>query len=235
MPKRVIDGEALWRSDKLSRVEPAWVRSEYANLIPLALANGVFESDAKRIWSQVYSYNRPYMGIEEVKTILAALERARLLFRWRDASGKEWGYWTNSDKPGRLPPASHRARFVCGPEPPQEELRQFLAGPSTEFIPTGVEGLRARVRNSNCGGNNHKSGVAPESLQLGIGCGMDSGRQGSREAEEAKEINEVKEVKEVEEGNNEWSEVVGNVRYYYAGDAKGYRRVVRVERIAGNR
>lgn len=31
MPKRVIDGEGLWRSDKLARVEPASRRAEYAN------------------------------------------------------------------------------------------------------------------------------------------------------------------------------------------------------------
>jgi len=211
MPKRVIDGEGLWRSDKLSRVEPVWVRGEYANLIPLALANGVFECDAKRIWSQVYSYNRPYFGIEEVKTVLAALERARLLFRWRDVSGKEWGYWTNSDKPGRLPPVSQRARFLCGPEPPREELRRFLKS-----------------------GDNHESGAILDSVQIGIGCGMGSGKEGCREAEEAKEVEEVKEVKEAEEGSEEWSEAVGNVRYYYAGDRKGYRRVVRVERIAAS-
>lgn len=40
MPKRIVDGEGLWRSDKLSEVTPAWIKAEYANLVPLALANG---------------------------------------------------------------------------------------------------------------------------------------------------------------------------------------------------
>ena len=29
MPKRVVDGEGLWRSDKLARVQPAPWRAEY--------------------------------------------------------------------------------------------------------------------------------------------------------------------------------------------------------------
>ena len=36
MPKRVIDGEGLWRSEKLARVQPEKFRAEYANQIPLA-------------------------------------------------------------------------------------------------------------------------------------------------------------------------------------------------------
>ena len=43
MPKRVVDGEAVWTSRKLKMIEPEWVRGEYTNLLPLALANGVFE------------------------------------------------------------------------------------------------------------------------------------------------------------------------------------------------
>ncbi len=40
MPKRVFDGEGLWRFDKLSHVKPTWMRAELANLLPLSLANG---------------------------------------------------------------------------------------------------------------------------------------------------------------------------------------------------
>ena len=32
MPKRVVDGDALWRSDKLSQIELPSHRAEYANL-----------------------------------------------------------------------------------------------------------------------------------------------------------------------------------------------------------
>lgn len=51
MNKRILDGAGLWKSDKLARVQPEWMRAEYANWIPLALANGVFEADTRRIWA----------------------------------------------------------------------------------------------------------------------------------------------------------------------------------------
>ena len=103
MPKRIVDGEGVWRSDKLARVEPAWMRAEYPNLIPLALANGVFEAGTRRTWSQVYSYNRTEITLADVEKILAEFERVKLLFRWTDEAGKVWGYWIGIEKPGRLP------------------------------------------------------------------------------------------------------------------------------------
>jgi len=128
VPKRVVDGEGLWRSDKLSRVEPPRWRAEYANLLPLAFSNGVFEANPRRIWSAVYSYNRPDVSADEVEAILDELVRVRMLFRWADpCTGKVWGYWVGSDKPGRLPGKSRRGtNEVVGPEPPQEELQKFL-------------------------------------------------------------------------------------------------------------
>lgn len=107
LPKRIIDGEGVWRSEKLSRVMPVWIRAEYANLIPLALANGVFESDPALIWSQVYSFNRPDIKAADVVTILEAFEVQKLLFRWFH-EGKMWGYWVGIEKPGRLPGESRR-------------------------------------------------------------------------------------------------------------------------------
>ena len=59
MPKRIVHGEGVWRSEKLSKVEPEWVRAEYANWLPLSLANGVFECAPRRVWAEVYSFNRP--------------------------------------------------------------------------------------------------------------------------------------------------------------------------------
>jgi hypothetical protein len=104
MPKRIIDGEGVWRSDKLAQVEPSSFRSEYTNLLPLALANGSFEVNARRIWSTVYSYNRPDIALAQVEQMLAEFERVKLRFRWiDDATGKEWGYWVGIEKAGRLP------------------------------------------------------------------------------------------------------------------------------------
>ena len=137
MPKRVIHGEGIWRSDKLARVEPSWVRAEYANLIPLALANGVFESNPRRIWSEVYSYNRNDISVQDVETvILPALVGVGLLFCWKDEDGKGWGYWPGIEKPGRLPGQSRRGRNeAVGPEPPAEELRKFLESNGIHKLP----------------------------------------------------------------------------------------------------
>lgn len=127
MPKRVVHGEGVWRSEKLARVEPPASRAEYANLIPLALANGVFECNVKRVWSDVYAFNRPDMTPESVKALLDELERVKLLFRWQEPDGKMWGYWVGIEKPGRLPGKSRRGKNeAIGPEPPQDELRKFL-------------------------------------------------------------------------------------------------------------
>ena len=66
MPKRVIDGEALWQSHKLSQVQPEKYRGELANLLPLMSVNGSFEADARLIWSQVYGFNRPKVTLKDV-------------------------------------------------------------------------------------------------------------------------------------------------------------------------
>ena len=132
MPKRIIHGEGIWGSDKLARVEPVWARPEYANLIPLALANGVFEINPKKIWSSVYSYNRPEITVEKVEEILAAFVKAALLFIWDDpATGKQWGFWIGIDKAGRLPAASRlkKGHDSVGPTPPLDSLQQYMKQP----------------------------------------------------------------------------------------------------------
>ena len=126
MPKRVVDGLGVWRSDKLRRVEPVWIRAEFANLIPLALANGAFECEPERVWADVYSYNRPDIQIAQVVTILDSFQAAKLLFRWQ-VGDKIWGYWVGIEKPGRLPGKSRRGKNeLAGPEPPESELKAFL-------------------------------------------------------------------------------------------------------------
>lgn len=126
MPKRVVDGEALWTSDKLAEVQPPEYRAEFANLLSLSLANGVFECDPAKVYRAVYAYNRPDRTREDVATILAEFERVKMLFRWREPDGKWWGHFVGIDKPGRLPADSRKDREKLGPEPPPEELREFL-------------------------------------------------------------------------------------------------------------
>jgi hypothetical protein len=129
MNKRILDGAALWKSDKLARVQPEWMRAEYANWIPLALANGVFESDTRRIWATVYSYNRPDISFEDADEIKREFCRVGLLFLWPDeATGKVWGYFTGIEKQGRLPPRSrlNNKHEPIGPFPPADTLRSYV-------------------------------------------------------------------------------------------------------------
>jgi hypothetical protein len=119
MPARVVDGDGLWRSKKLKKMSPAF-RGEYANLVPLAEANGVFDCDPDRVWSDVYAFNRPEIDVETVERILYELEAVDLLRRWTDKD-KTWGYWTGIHKSGRLPTGVHLKRYKnLPPEPPTE-------------------------------------------------------------------------------------------------------------------
>lgn len=128
MPKRIVDGDALARSDKLGQVEPIDFRSEYAYLLTLALSNGSFECDARKIWSDLYSYNRPDVTPEQVAAMLDEFERVKMLFRWTESSGKVWGHWVGSDKPGRLPaPSRLRNGEKVGAPVPAEKLKAFVA------------------------------------------------------------------------------------------------------------
>jgi hypothetical protein len=127
LPKRVVDGEGLWRSDKIAAVQPIAARAEYANLLPLALANGSFECSVQRVWSLVYSFNRPDISLKNVETFLQAFERAKLLFCWTEPNGKQWGYFVGIEKPGRLPGPSRKGKNEkVGAIPPEEGLRKFL-------------------------------------------------------------------------------------------------------------
>ena len=143
MPKRVVDGEGVWRSDKVAQVQPPSWRAEFANLIPLALANGTFEAVPRRVWSTVYSYNRPDVTPEAVEQILAEFERVKLLFRWTDTTtGKVWGFWVGIDRPGRLPGKSRQGiNEAVGPVPPADRLRKFLDSNGIQSLPHGNEKL----------------------------------------------------------------------------------------------
>jgi hypothetical protein len=166
MPKRVLDGEALWGSNKLDNVEPDWARAEYAWIYALAFSNGVFEANPRAIWVRCYAYNRPEITFEDVEVILAAFVRAKLLFVWVEG-GKRWGYWTGSDKPGRLPRESWRkrdaARGKLGPDPPEDQLRAFLNGGLTESARSRRGGGTPEACNLDGGG------------VLGSGSGFGSG------------------------------------------------------------
>ena len=125
MPKRIVDGDALWTSNKLRQVRREF-QAEYANLIPLALANGTFECDARLIWRAVYSYNRDHITIETVAAILQEFEDCLMLYRWQADDGKVYGYWIGIDATGRLPGPSRNSHDKRGPEVPRNALAQWL-------------------------------------------------------------------------------------------------------------
>jgi hypothetical protein len=102
MPKRIVDSEGVALSKKLKQVQPHFFRHHFANLIPLAFANGSFECDADIVWAKMYSFGRPDVSVPYVQAVLDEFERVKLLFRWRVGS-QIWGYWVGIEKPGRLP------------------------------------------------------------------------------------------------------------------------------------
>ena len=111
MPKRMLDGESLWSSDKI-RALPAQFRPEFANILPLALPDGVFECDPHKVWARVYSYNRKKITVDFVRDMLDAFEQVGLISRGT-YNGHIWGYFKGIEKPGRLPKPSHRSRYEC--------------------------------------------------------------------------------------------------------------------------
>lgn len=160
MPNRVICGECLWRSNKLAKL-PESFRPEVANLIPLASVNGTFECDKRLVWSEVYAYNRPDRSVEDVGQILDACEAAKILFRWTEPDGKEWGFWIGIDKPGRLPaPSQIKGHYKPGPDVPREKLNAFLGQTGTAYAPPSPSISDAS---------------APPIVGLGLGSGLGSG------------------------------------------------------------
>ena len=178
MTKRIVDGEGVWRSEKLAQL-PEWVKPEFANLIPLAFANGVFECSPRLVWSQAYAFNRPEIGVEKVAEILKHLELVKLLFRWTDETGRAWGYWVGIEKPGRLPSTSRKngKHERVGPTPPPDRLAAFLSSAESSTAECGQPVASQRLT-SGCIG-----------FGLGFGLGLGSGEQ-TRTSDKAARLDE---------------------------------------------
>jgi hypothetical protein len=129
MPKRVLDFDAMWASDKIAACAE-WAQVEYAWLYGLADCAGCFElSNMRVIWGRVAAIRHNF-SIERLEQVFDEFQDKGLLFVWCD-SGKRYGYWTGSDVPGRLPPPSWRNRLErLAPEVPREELAKYLASHS---------------------------------------------------------------------------------------------------------
>jgi hypothetical protein len=117
MPKRIVDGEGLWGSKKVRSLKNEH-KAEYANLIPLAEANGTFELDPRKIWLRVYGYARQEVAMDFVYDLLEDLASVGLLLAWEE-DGKIYGFWDGQDKVGRLPGPSEQKKYKSlPPDPP---------------------------------------------------------------------------------------------------------------------
>jgi hypothetical protein len=135
MPRRVLDGDAMWASTKLSEL-PEGMIPEYAWFFPLADANGSFEiTNFRIIWGKVAAI-RPNLTLEYVQEIIRAFHERGLLFTW-ERDGKRYAHWVGSDQPGRLPaPARRTKRYgpILAPAVPASELREYLAQVRSEKL-----------------------------------------------------------------------------------------------------
>ncbi len=133
MPKRVIDFDAVWASDKLANCAP-WARAEYTWIYGLADGNGSFElTNPRVIFGRVYAI-RDDVSIAHLCRVLEEFHGKGLLFRWEE-NGKKYGHWTGSDVPGRLPPPSWRARLErLAPPVPRAALANYLSAFSSSRL-----------------------------------------------------------------------------------------------------
>jgi hypothetical protein len=157
MPKRVIDFDALWASDKISACAE-WAQAEYAWLYGLADCAGCFElTNLRVIWGRIAAVRRNF-SIERLEQVFEEFQDKGLLFVW-DESGKRYGHWTGSDVPGRLPPPSWRNRLErLAPAVPREQFNKYISAHSvgmknrsrSESLPDGTSAACGReLRNTN--------------------------------------------------------------------------------------
>jgi hypothetical protein len=171
MPKRVLDGEALWGSTKLSEC-PEWAILYYSWLYPLADANGSFElTNLRVIWCKVAAI-LPNFTLDVLTEIIRIFEQCGLLFTW-SVNGKRYGHWTGSEKPGRLPqPARRNCRYgpLLAPPVPREQLQQYQSRQQTCRAATAQTSLC----DINCVAGGDSGSVAGSGVGLGIGEGNPS-------------------------------------------------------------
>src|SRR5882762_8216195 len=169
MPKRVIDFDAMWGSDKLASCSE-WAQAEYAWLYGLADASGCFElTNLRVIWGRVAAIRRN-LSLERLEQIFLEFQDKGLLFAWEE-NGKRYGHWTGSDVPGRLPAPSWRVRLErLAPPVPKQQLAEFMsrfsrgraASPGGGFLGDSLEWTdRGSVKRS-VEGNFNESLEAPQ-------------------------------------------------------------------------
>jgi hypothetical protein len=167
MPKRVIDFDALWASDKIASC-PAWAQAEYAWLYGLADASGSFElTNLRVVWGRVAAIRKD-LTIERLEQVFQEFIARGVLFTW-ETGGKRYGHWTGSDVPGRLPPPSWRARLErLAPPVPKQQLAAYTSRFSSRREPTsGDENARGAIE-PEANGPAESIETVPAQLKLGL-------------------------------------------------------------------
>jgi len=130
MPRRVVDGDCLWVSEKLADVQEEF-RVEYAWIIPLSQVNGCFECSPMLVWRSCYAALRPSWSVDKVKAMLEDFERVKMLFRFKRGT-KTYGFFPGIQKEGRLPKPSDRLKSAKEWQHgmvPKKEFAEFLGNP----------------------------------------------------------------------------------------------------------
>lgn len=180
MPKRVLDFDALWASDKIAACcEVAQV--EYAWLYGAADANGSFElTNLRVLWSKAYAIRKDF-PFERFERVIQEFNAKGLLFIWTE-QGKRYGHWTGSDKKGRLPRESRRTeRYgqILAPPVPKDQLQIYVTRCASHCdTKTVADNFGGNTVAGNCDSNavalRHKS-VDGLGLGLGVGVGVGVG------------------------------------------------------------
>ena len=178
MPTRLVDGDAICGSEKLGELAARGKSdcvAHYEKLLCLAQANGSFEYHVPDI-TRRFAKILPWMTQEQWSAILIEYERVKLLFSWRTADGKLWGYWTKIEL--HLPPVSQvRKGYRLGAPVPVDELAKFLGRPVEEVradlagTPALLGGRNARATRGAPG--EHQGGPRQEEVRNRRGLGWD--------------------------------------------------------------
>jgi len=168
MAKRLVDGDAIWSSDKLQNV-PEEFRAEYAWVLPLAEANGCCEYNPAIIFRDCYAYLRPGWSATKVEELFTALEQAKMVFRFKakyEPTDKErtWCFFIGMES--RLPAPSDRAKYKYNAKiVPVEDL--------AEFLEQDIATVSTRYRDVLATTSRNRIG---DRLGIGVGSGVGKGK-----------------------------------------------------------
>jgi hypothetical protein len=187
VPKRIVDGEALWTSGTLKLLPKADALAlfVYCWLLPIAESNGVFEFDVSAIHARTMQYHDIFTE-DELAEYLKLYNEYGLLFIWQNY-GKQYGFWVNINKKGRLPKAG---QYSCDlPNPPVDQLNRYISSSRKKL--TDENNRRESLYKIDVSEmtqypevyekeeDNYLPSSTPTPSGLGLGIGLDRGREKS--------------------------------------------------------